>query len=252
MKDATEVSSRVSTPPEVPGPGCCPGCAVPGWVARPGADIGPIPLIRPAWCRPRPVLRTGRADIDTQFESVTREPRSRPAAGTASMVCHRVLVGLDDQVIPEPCPASPRRHRPGNCRTVPLIRADRTARAEDDRALAVQQRMRRHASAPSVGVAGLRPAEPVETCRRQRAAKRGAPLRARSRPVRGLAVQRAGDRPARWRPDGQPSRRGRAAWPPDVPRWRTTGAGEAAATSAEACEAAQSAATRCCRSASWR
>src|SRR5215468_3237968 len=119
MKDATEVSSRVSTPPEVPGPGCCPGCAVPGWVARPGADIGPIPLIRPAWRRPRPVLRTGRAHIDTQFESVTREPRSRPAAGTASMVCHRVLVGLDDQVIPEPCPASPRRHRPGNCRTVP-------------------------------------------------------------------------------------------------------------------------------------
>src|SRR5262249_58924970 len=59
MKDATEVSSRVSTPPEVPGPGCCPGCAVPGWVTRPGADIGPIPLIRPAWCRPPLVLTNG-------------------------------------------------------------------------------------------------------------------------------------------------------------------------------------------------
>src|SRR5215471_14607268 len=74
MKDATEVSSKVSAPPDVPRPGCCPvpGRAVPGWVTRPAADIGPIPLIRPASCRPPPVLRTGRADIDTPFELVTR------------------------------------------------------------------------------------------------------------------------------------------------------------------------------------
>ena len=162
MKDATEVSSRVSTPPEVPGPGCCPGCADPGWVTWPAADIGPIPLIRPAWCRPPPVLRTGRAHIDTPFELVTPEPRSRPAAGTASMICHRVLVGLDDQVNPGALPRWSQAAPAGEFRTVPVIRADRTADAEDERALAVQQRIGRHASAPSVGVAGLRPAEPVE------------------------------------------------------------------------------------------
>src|SRR5215471_4420296 len=103
MKDAAEVSSRVSGPEE-PRPGCCPvpGSAVPGWVPRSGAVIGRFLSSG----RPRAGLHLfverGRARMDTQFEPGTREPRSRPAAETASMICRRVLVGLDDQVIPEP------------------------------------------------------------------------------------------------------------------------------------------------------
>src|SRR6516162_1308447 len=173
MKDAAEVSSKVSAPPEVPRPGDCPvpGGAVPGRVPRSEAVIGdsshPPGLVPASTCLsngagPRWTLSSncypGADDLETLLAPAGQE--------------HLSALG---------------RKRFGN------RRADRTAGAEHDCALALQQRIRRHASAPSLRGGRAAAGRECRTCRRQRVVKRGAPRGVRPRPLAICPVKRAGD-----------------------------------------------------------
>src|SRR6516165_4301755 len=85
MKDAAEVSSRVSAPPEVPRPGCCPvpGLAVPGRMPRSEAVIGRFLSSGRPGAGLHLFVERGRTQMDTQFELLPgrRRPRDPPRSG---------------------------------------------------------------------------------------------------------------------------------------------------------------------------
>src|SRR6516162_3963844 len=163
MKDAAEVSSRVSAPPEVPRPGCCPvpGLAVPGRVPRSEAVIGRF-------------LASGRSGAGLHLFVEGAGPR-----WTLSSNCYPGADDLETLLAPagQEHLGALGRKRFGN------RRADRTAGAEHDCALALQQRIRRHASAPSLRGGRAAAGRECRTCRRQRVVKRGAPRGVRPRPL---------------------------------------------------------------------
>src|SRR6516225_12130464 len=109
------------------------------------------------------------------------------------------------------------------------LRADRTAGAEHDCALALQQRIRRHVSAPSVGVAALRPAEPVEHVDGSASSNGAHPVE----PGHGRFAIWLRSEPGTMSIGDRWSRRRRAAWRPHTVAHDRNRRG--AATSAEAC-----------------